>query len=66
MSEFCFERSFPLVSLFDSYVVISLSYVHFGEDPGATQIGYELRNEGKWVLISHRMAVKPPVILDWS
>jgi hypothetical protein len=31
MSEFGFEHGFPFVSFFDSYVIVALSYVHFGE-----------------------------------
>jgi hypothetical protein len=41
MSEFCFERSFPLVSLLDPYIIVSLAYVHFQKDVGTAQIGYE-------------------------
>jgi hypothetical protein len=42
MSEFCLERSFPLVPLFDSYVIVSLAYVHFREDVGAAQVRYDV------------------------
>jgi hypothetical protein len=39
MPEFCFESGFPLVSFLDSYVVVSLMYVHFGKYVGTAQIG---------------------------
>jgi hypothetical protein len=32
----------------------------------AAQIRDELCDERKWVLVSHRMAVEPSVILYWS
>jgi hypothetical protein len=63
MPELRFERCFPLVSFLDLYIVVSLTYVHFGKYVGAAQIGDELCDEGKWVLISHCVAVKPPVVL---
>jgi hypothetical protein len=66
MPEFCLESCFPFVSFLDSYIVVPLMYVHFGKYVGTAQIGDELHNEREWVLISHRVAVKPPIILYWS
>jgi hypothetical protein len=64
MSEFSFERRFPLISFLDPYAVVSLSYVHFGEYMCAAQIRNELCNKWEWVLVSYRVAVKPPVVLN--
>jgi hypothetical protein len=63
MSEFGFKGSLPLVSLFDSYIVVSLLYVQFREYVCTAQIRYELCNEWQWVLVLHRMAIKLPVVL---
>jgi hypothetical protein len=65
MSEFGFECCFPFVPLFDSDIIVPLAYVHFGKYVGTTQIGNELCNEQKWVLVPHRVAIKPSIILYW-
>jgi hypothetical protein len=66
MSEFCFKCCLPLVSFLDSNIVVSLSNIQFGEYVCTTQVGNELCNEWKWILVLHHMAVKPPVVLYWS
>ena len=42
----CFECHLPLISLFDSYVIISPSYIEFGEHPGILDLLYEIGDEG--------------------
>jgi hypothetical protein len=41
----CFERSLMFVSLFDTYVVVSLTDVEFGKYDGSTEIANEISDE---------------------
>ena len=60
------EGSFPLVSLFDPYIVISPSYVQLCEvlGLGVRDPVDDIWDEGEWIGILHRYRVKLLVILD--
>ena len=60
------EGSFPLVSLFDPYIVISPSYVQLCEvlGLGVRDLVDDIRDEGEWIGILHCHRIKLSVILD--
>ena len=62
----CFEGHLVFVTLFDAYIVISPSYIQFGEYGCSPKIGEEVRNKREGVLIVDRVTVKSSVILYWS
>jgi len=62
----CFEGRLVFVTLFDTYVVISPSYVQLGEYRSSPKIRKEVRDEGKRILISDGVLVEMSVVLDWS
>jgi hypothetical protein len=54
------------VSLFDTYVVVSLTDVEFGEYDGSAKIMNEISNEWEGVLVTNRPSVDLSVVLYWS
>ena len=64
----CSEGGFPLVSLLDSYIVVSPTYVQFREVSG---LGVRnpvdnVRYEGQQVGVLHRHCIELSVVLDKS
>ena len=62
------EGSFPLVSLFDSYIVVSPTYIQFCKVSG---LGVQnpvdnVRYEGQWIGVLHRHCIELSVVLDKS
>ena len=57
------EGGFPLVSVFDSYIVISPPNVEFGEDLSVSQFIYEVGDERKGVGVADGMFVDVAVVL---
>ena len=57
------EGSFSLVSVFDSYIVISPPDIKFGEDFSVSQFIYEVGDERKGVGVADGMFVDVAVIL---
>ncbi|KIN92932.1 hypothetical protein M404DRAFT_172251, partial [Pisolithus tinctorius Marx 270] len=53
----CDECGLPLVSFFDSNIVIARPDVHLCKDRGSFQLVYEVRNEGKGICILHCILV---------
>ena len=60
------EGSFPLVSVLDSYVVVSPPDVEFGEDLGISQLVHKIRDEGEWIGIADGVFVDIAVVLTWA
>jgi hypothetical protein len=68
-----FEQSFarfkgclPFVSLFDTDVVVSPSYVEFGEQFLSGEVVDQFSDERKWVFIGDSPLVQSSIVLDWS
>ena len=57
------EGCLPLVTIFNSYVVISPSDVELSEDLSIPQLVYEIRDEGKRVGIADGVFVDVSIIL---
>ena len=53
----------PLVTIFDSHVVVSPANIEFGEDFGISQFIYEIRDERKWVGITDGVFIDITVVL---
>ena len=60
------EGGFPLVSILDSYIVVSPSNIEFGEDLGVSQLIYEIRDEGEWVGVADGVFIDIAVVLAWA
>ena len=60
------EGSFPLVSVFDSYVVVSPPDVELGENLGISQFVYKIRDEGKRVGVADGVFIDVAVVLAWA
>ncbi len=54
------------ITFSDAYIVVSPSYIQFGVDMCVAQIADEVRNKGKWVLVTHSEGIDFAVILHWS
>ena len=54
---------FPLVTIFDLYVVVSPPNVEFGEDFGVLQLVYKVRDEGKGVSVANGVFIDIAVVL---
>jgi hypothetical protein len=54
------------ISLFDTYVVVSLMDVEFGEYDGSAEITNEISNEWEGVLVTNCPSVDLSVVLYWS
>jgi len=63
---FGFKCCLGFVSFSDTYVVVSPSYVQLGVNMCITQITYEIRDKGKWILVSHCEGIDLSVVLYWS
>src|ERR1700677_2121549 len=59
----CFEGRLVFVTLFDTDVIITPTYVQFGEYGRAPKVGEEVRNEGEGILVANSMLVKTSVVL---
>ena len=57
------EGGFPLVSVFDSYIVISPPNIEFGEDLSVSQFIYEVRDERKGVGVADGVFIDVAVVL---
>ena len=57
------EGCLPLVTIFDSYVVVSPANIELGEDFGISQFIYEIGDEGKGVGVTDGMFVDIAVVL---
>ena len=57
------ECSLSLVSIFDSNIVISPSYIKFGEDTGVFEFVDQFSEEGKGIGISNSMFIQVTVVL---
>src|SRR6266702_3579070 len=62
----CFERCLPFISFLDAYVVVSPSNIKFRIYVSFTEVPYEVRDKGQWVLIVDSDCVDLPVVLYWS
>ena len=60
------EGSFPLVAIFDAYIIIPPSYVELGEDLGIAQFIDEVGNKGKGIGVADRVFVDVSVVLAGS
>src|SRR5260370_14175134 len=60
----CLECCFELISITDSYVVVSPSYVKCGVDECFGEVCNGLGDEGKWCVVWNGMLVKVPIVLD--
>ncbi len=54
------------VTFTDTYIIVSPSYIQFGVDVCIAQITYEIRDEGKQVLVAYGESIDLSVILYWS
>src|ERR1700677_1300754 len=62
----CLERGLMFVPLFYAHIVVSPSYIQFGEYGCSPKVGKEVRDEGKGVWVADCVLVERPVILYWS
>ena len=63
---FGLECHFPLISVFDAYVVVAPSDIQFGEILGSFQLVNEFRDEGEGIGVLDGSFVEFPVILTGS
>jgi hypothetical protein len=61
-----FEGGFPLISLFDADVVISPSYIEFGEQVVSSQVVDEVVNQWERVPVWYSPFVQVSVVLYWT
>ena len=59
----CFEGCLVFVTLFDADIVITPSYIQFGEYGHSPKFGEEVRNEREGVLVANCMLVKASVVM---
>jgi hypothetical protein len=57
------ESCFPLISVFNSYVVVSPSDIHLGEVPCFLELIEEVRNSGEWVGVPNCACVELLLVL---
>src|SRR5712675_1706828 len=60
------EGCFPLVSLSDTNIIVSPSYVELSKQGSSAGLIYELGNQREWVRISNGPLVQTSVVLDGS
>ena len=60
------EGGFPLMAVFDSYIVVSPPNIKFGEDLSVSQLVYEVGNEGKGVGVADGVFVDIAIVLAWA
>ena len=63
---FGLECHFPLISVFDAYIVVTPSDVQFGEILGSFQLVDEFRDEREGIGILYGSFIEFPVILTGS
>jgi hypothetical protein len=61
-----FECGFMFVPFFDTYVVVPLAYVKFGEYDSSAKVANEIADEWEGVLIMNRPTIDLSVVLYWS
>ena len=62
----CFEGGLPLIALFDPDVVISPSYVEFGEESFIGKVMDQFWNEGERIFVGDRPLVEFSIVLYGS
>src|SRR5713226_1691668 len=60
------KRCFPFVAFFDADVVVSPSYVEFGEEGATGEAVYGLRYERGYISVLLGPSVNRAIILDWA
>ena len=60
------ERCFPFIPFFDANVVVSPSYIEFGEKSAAGEAVNGLRYERGYVMVLLGPSVDWAIILDWA
>ena len=62
------EDGFPLISLFDSYIVVSPMYIQFRKVSGlgVRNLVDNVRYEGQWIGVLHCHCIELSVVLDKS
>src|SRR6266404_5115677 len=61
-----FEGGLPLVSFFDSDIVVPPSYVEFGEEGSALELLQDRFDQGERVVVADCLFVQFSVVLDGS
>ena len=57
---------FPFVSLFDANIVVSPTYIEFGEEGAAGKAVNGLGDEGRHIVVLLSPSVDGSVVLDWA